>query len=1052
MSAGTLRPRGGRHVATVLFADVAGYSRLTEQLDPEDLVAIMNRLLTGATGIIEAHGGTVNQFSGDDVKALFGVPVAHDDDPRRAVAAALALHRFVHDVAPDIEALRGRRLSLHTAISTGVIVAQTRDQREGVFGVTGDAVNTAARLVTSAGEDAILVDGETHRAIAAYFVTEPLGVIALRGKERRVEVFRVRAPIARTRFDVSRERGLGPYAGRQAERTILLDAMAAARRGHGAFLAVVGQAGIGKSRALFELRRSLGDDVRIVFADCQAIGTPAPFQPFLAVLRNLLGVRDTDAPQIQCESVVKGAVALDPALLPHVPLYLHLLALRTGDHPLPPNLQDDRLRSAILQSLVALLIASARRRPLLALLEDWHWADESSAEVLEAIAAAAPEHPIVAVVTYRPEGAPTWRQNPPRILHLAPLDVSETRTVIASALGADLDDVMLRRLHDRTGGNPLFLEEVCRAIVERAPAGSPLHSDALADVPPTVQAVIRSRIDRLEESELTHLQVASVLGARFSLHLLAAVLEERASAVAAVLAQLAEHELVSEIGATASDDTFYTFKHAITREVAYETLLLEERRRLHRRAGAAIEALSPADRLEEQYEILSEHYERADDLERAALFGGRAADKAAASFALSTARTQYRRAIGLLDRLGGEPDRLRLRIDLSAKWAAVSVYQPAEARLDVLRTSYEFAQRIGYRSGAARSVYWMGWFEHTFGNHRVAVPHFERALELADAANDRRLIAQLNTNLGQSYYHEVELDLATEYLSQAIRLRSGDSSGRTIVIANARGYLALVATERGDFAAAEARSAESLEIVRALTQRQLEGSMLVIAAFVALFRGEWDATLARVAEMRAIADAIGAPYIDAMGRTAAGYAVAVGRNDPAGIAMLHEGVAAIDVSGSRISMSVNCGCLAEALALHGHADEATDAARRSLDRAAAGDRVGEGQAHRALGIACALRAGGSIDEARAHCMRSIQLTDARGSVRESAVTRFRLAEILAQSDPAEARTLLTTARAAFDTFGMRWYVGASDAVLDRGAAGAAVTDPAAPGQRDATRS
>src|SRR5262245_26162517 len=156
MSGGARHPRGGRHVATVLVADVAGYSRLTEQLDPEELVAIMNRLLGGATEIIEAHGGTVNQISGDDVKALFGVPVAHDDDPRRAVAAALALHRFVREVAPDLPGLCGQRLALHTAISTGVIVAQVRDQREGVFGVTGDAVNTAARLVSAAGEDAIL--------------------------------------------------------------------------------------------------------------------------------------------------------------------------------------------------------------------------------------------------------------------------------------------------------------------------------------------------------------------------------------------------------------------------------------------------------------------------------------------------------------------------------------------------------------------------------------------------------------------------------------------------------------------------------------------------------------------------------------------------------------------------------------------------------------------------------------------------------------------------------------------------------------------------------
>jgi class 3 adenylate cyclase/tetratricopeptide (TPR) repeat protein len=1032
VTASIQRPGAGRHVATVLFADVSGYSRLTEQLDPEELVGIMNRLLGGATEIIEAHGGTVNQFSGDDVKALFGVPAAHDDDPRRAVAAALALHRFVRELNPEIEGLRGQRLALHTAISTGVIVAQVRDQREGVFGVTGDAVNTAARLVTAAPEDAILVDAETHRAIAAYFVTEPLGPMSLRGKDRPVEVFRVCAPIPRSRFEVSRERGLSPYRGRASERATLLEAVEGARRGHGTFLALAGHAGIGKSRALFELGREVGDDVRVLYGRCQATGALAPFQPFLGLLRELLEVRDGDAPQAQCDRLVSAVTTLDPALAPHVPLYLHLLSLRTDDHPLAPNLQDDLLRAAILRSLVDLFVASARSRPLLVLLEDWHWADDSSIEALEALAAVVEAHRIVAIVTYRPEGAPAWRRVRPHVLQLRPLDATDARAVIVSRLGAEIGDRVADRLHDRTGGNPLFLEEVCRAFLERAASGSELTVDTL-DVPPTVQAVIRSRIDRLEERDLTLLQVASVLGQRFSLHLLAAVLGERASAVAAGLGRLEQHELVSEARSTASDETICEFTHAITRDVAYETLLLEDRRSLHRKVGAAIEALYPADRLEEHYEVLAEHYERGEHLERAAVFWGRAGDKAALSFSLAATRTHYRRAIALLDRMAGEPDRLRLRIDLSSKWAAVCVYQPAEARLDVLRTSYDFAQRLGYRSGAARSVYWMGWFEHTFGNHRLAVGHFERALELADPATDRRLIAQLNTNLGQSYYHEAELALATEQLSRAIRLRSSGSSGRTIVIANALGYLGLVDAERGDFVAAEARVADALEIVRVLGQRQLEGSILTIAAFVALFRADWDACRARAAEMQTIADAIGASYIDAMSRTADGYAVAVGLGDPAGIETLREAVAAIEASGSRISMSVNCGCLAEALALHGRADEATAAARRALERAAAGDRIGEGQAHRALGIACA-RAGGPIDEARAHCARGLQVTDARGSTRDAAVTRFRLAEILLDVEPAEARSLIDAASTAFYTFGMRWYAAATARLRERLAA------------------
>ncbi|MGH7895219.1 MAG: ATP-binding protein, partial [Candidatus Binatia bacterium] len=597
------------------------------------------------------------------------------------------------------------------------------------------------------------------------------------------------------------------------------------------------------------------------------------------------------------------------------------------------------------------------------------------------------------------------------------------RVVIASRLGATaVPEELARRLHERTGGNPLFLEEVCRSLVESTPAATlALAVDAL-EIPPTVQAVIRARIDRLPAEDQEILRLASVLGQTFSLRLLGALSEARIGVTAAALERLAGHELVAELAG--SDDTTYRFKHAITRDVAYDLLLRQYRRDLHRRAGRAIEATYPADRLEEHYEVLTEHYEQGEEYERAALFAGRAGDKAAASFSLNAARAQYRRAIALLDRLGSDPDRLRRRVDLSTQWAAVSVYDPAAARCDVLRTSYEFAERMGYRSGAARAVYWMGWFEHAFGNHETAVQHFERALELADPAADRRLISQLHTNLGQSFYHGAEFTLAIDHLSRAIRLRRGSaSSGRTIVVANALGYLGLIDAERGDFAAAHARLDEALAIVRQLGQRQLEGSILVMVAFTDLFQGEWDACLRRAAEMRAIADVIGAPYIDAMSRTAEGFARAVGLEDPEGLVALELAVTALEASGSRLSMSVNYGCLAEALALGADPARATPYAHRALARSESSDRIGEIQAHRALGLACARDAVPRPDAARVHLAEGVRLADARGAVREAAVTRLRLAEVLIQiGDTVVSRETLEQATRAFETFGMRWHL------------------------------
>jgi class 3 adenylate cyclase/tetratricopeptide (TPR) repeat protein len=1016
-------PHGSRRVATVLFSDLSGYSRLGEQLDPEELAALMNRILAGATRIVEAHGGIVNQFSGDDVKALFGVPAAHDDDPRRAVAAALELHRFVGSLTDALARPGGEPLTLHTAIATGVIVTQVRDQREGLFGVTGDTINTAARLVGTAKADEIVIDATTQRAAAAFFETASLGELPLRGKQRPVKAFRVLRATPRAWFEVPRERGLSVYAGRAHEHETLDRCLDGARHGHGSLVAVEGQPGVGKSRLLYELRARTGDDVRVALAGCEGAAIRVPFQPFLRLVRELLDVRDTAAPDLQRTRLIAAATRLGPSVAEAVPLYLQLLSLRTDDFPIPAHLQEDQLRAAILASLSALLVAAAQQRPLLVLLEDWHWADESSTDALRHLAKVVAEHALVVLVTYRPEGERPWREPQPQILRLKPLDADDARLIIASRLGqANPPDELVRRLCDRTGGNPLFLEEVCRSLVEHAATSGLDGAIAALDIPPTVEAVIRARVDRLPEADRELLTLAAVLGRVFPLRLLEMLAGARGGEVGAAIERLTEHELVAALPESDRGEPTFQFKHAITREVVYELLLRQHRRALHRRAAEAIEASTPPERLEAQYEALAEHYEQGEAIERAAHFAARAADKAAASFSLVAARTQYRRAVALLDQLDGDAEQQRRRIDLSTQWAAASVYDPAAARCDVLHTSYELAERIGYRRGAARAVYWMGWFEHAFGNHETAISHFERALELADPLTDYRLVSQLHTNLGQSYYHGAEFALAGDHLSRAIALRGGGAaSKRTVVIANARGYLALINAERGDFAAARVQVDEALGIVRQLGQRQIEGSILTMAAYVALFHGDWDGCLGIAAEMRAIADAVGAPYIDAMSRTASGFARVIGRGDDDGIADLERAVRALEASGSQLSMSVNYGCLAEALALGGEPARAIPFAERALARSQASDRIGEIQAHRALAIAWARSRPPRSAAALERLTTTIRLAETRGALREAALTRLALAELV-EPDAAARREALAHAIDAFARFDMGWHL------------------------------
>jgi tetratricopeptide (TPR) repeat protein len=326
----------------------------------------------------------------------------------------------------------------------------------------------------------------------------------------------------------------------------------------------------------------------------------------------------------------------------------------------------------------------------------------------------------------------------------------------------------------------------------------------------------------------------------------------------------------------------------------------------------------------------------------------------------------------------------------------------------------------------------MGWFEHCFGNHRTAAQHFERALELAKTVADHRLIAQLHINLGTSFYHKAEFVLAADHLSRAIRLRREvGSSARTSVIANSLGYLALVDAERGDFAAARTRIGEALAIVRELRQRQLEASNLTILAWVDLFQGEWDACIRNSREMRAIADAIGAPYIDCMSQTTEGYALAFGRGDPTGLDLLRAAVMTPEKTGG-LSLSIRCSLFAEVLALDGREDEAVSFAERALARAEVGDRIGEIQAHRALGVARAHGPNPRLAEACACLETGVKLAEERGAMREAAVTRLQLAETLASNDNATAaRSVLAEATAALRAFGMGWYAARAETLESR---------------------
>ena len=647
-------PEGERRQATVLFSDLSGYTAMNEKLDPEEVEGVMSRIKAEAVKIVESHGGIVSQFVGDEVLALFGIPTAHEDDPRRAVKSAIELHDMVRGISPEVEEKIGHRLSMHTGINTGLIVTSTRDDRDGRVGVTGDTVNTGARLKALAGDDNILISPETRRRVAPFFELEALPPEALKGKDAALTPYRIVGETAvETRFEASQRRGLSRYVGRERELEMLWECFHQAEQGQGQVVSVVGEAGLGKTRLIYEFRTALDlSRVNQVRGRCAATGENLSYLPFVDLFQRWFKILATDSPAQMLDKAKSGALALEPALEEHLPALLHLLSI-PGEHSFPPGMAGEAIQRKIQAVLKAFLAAGCKERPLVMVFEDLHWVDDSSEAMLMDYIEALPTQPALLLLSYRPEYRPAWgHYGHLTPLVLKPLAESATGDIVASTLKVDsLPEGLAPVVHASTEGNPFFTEEVALSMEEegllKRDNGSAVLTRPVEDIsfPDTVQAVVRARIDRLPEAPRDTLRLAAVVGREFTENLVAR-LSEAEEGVSAQLGQLKSMEMILE--KRFEPELEFMFKNAITHQVAYESLLLARRKALHRLVGLGIEELY-ADRLPEYYEMLAHHFDQGEVWDKAVEYLVKAGMKARKDHALATALAFFDRCKKILE-------------------------------------------------------------------------------------------------------------------------------------------------------------------------------------------------------------------------------------------------------------------------------------------------------------------------------------------------------------------------------------------------------------------
>ena len=801
---GRMSPTERRRTA-VLVSVVSDYPALVDQMTSLDAQRLVGRLRDAAVDAVREHGGIVNQAIGDQIVALFGVPIAHEDDDLRATRAALALHARVRALE-QTECPPHVRLRLQSGVHVGAVVARRLHEGPRRYDIVGSPAVLASRLALLADPDEVWIGPEMQRLVGPYVQTAACSPVALDPHAASVTPFRVLGETGiATRLEESGT-GLTPYVGRQSELSTL-QSIAAAETGVGAAVVVVGEAGAGKSRLLYELEERLRSDagVRVLRARCRAYGDVVPYGAFVQILCAALELR---AP-LTSAGVAARIRSIDPALEPFLPLLLHLLSVNSDVHAVPRHLHGEHLQAALLDALAAFVAVLARRGPLVVIIEDGHWADTGSRAAWIRVAELIDSVPLVLIVTSRVDEAGTWS---PRatIIRLKQLDFAASSAIVQAGLGVrQVSSALAHRMHDRAGGNPFFLEQMCAALLEQRVVhvrdGVALvegGEDALV-LPATVQGVIRARLDKLDAQALEVVRVASVIGWEFDRALLVEVVPPGVDLRPAIEAL----EAAGLIQQTSVAPTIaYRFTHALTQDVCYDSLVGHHRKMLHGAIGRVL-ASTYSDRVDERAVLLAHHFRHAEEWPAAIRFGRRAAERAMALSQFGDALAILDRALEWTTRIPG--DQANVTADLLLQQERVCETLGLRARQQqIVDSLIALLAREGSTARLAEVYLRQGDLSTLLKRFDAADRALATALRIGSERGNTTVLRSALRSLGLLRWHEGRHAEALEFTRRALAVdRECDDD---VAVALDLTNLASILKAMGDFPQARARLEEAL--------------------------------------------------------------------------------------------------------------------------------------------------------------------------------------------------------------------------------------------------
>jgi predicted ATPase/class 3 adenylate cyclase len=822
---------GERKQVTVLFADLKGSTELIAERDPEEARNLLDPVIEQMMEAVHHYEGTVTHIMGDGIMALFGAPLANEDHSVRACYAALRMQEAIRRYNEDLRRSQGIEVQIRVGLNSGeVVVGSIGSDLHMEYRAVGHTMHLAARTEQLAAPGSIRISSETHRLTEGFIEVRSLGPVPVKGLAEPVEVYEMTGgrPV-RTRLQALAARGLTRFVGRDAEVEQLRYALLKAGKGRGQVMAIMGEAGVGKSRLFHEFIYSHRTEGWLILeAASVSYGKAAAYFPVIDLLKTYFKIQDRDDHREIRQKVIGKLLVLDRALEPGLPAFFTLLDVPVEDREWQA-LDPSHRRQRILDGMKRLLLRESQVQPLLIVFEDLHWIDSETQAILDGLVESLPTARILLLVNYRPEYRHAWGSKTYYTqLRIDPLPSESAEELLEALLGADSGLGPLKRLLvERTEGNPLFLEESVRTLVEtKALVGErgayglvkPLE-DIL--VPTTVQAILAARIDGLPPEEKHLVQTAAVIGKDVPFALLQTIADQPEEVLRCSLTHLQAAEFIYET--TLFPDLEYTFKHALTYEVAYRSLLQERRRGLHARIVEAIERLH-AERLTEHIGRLAHHALRGQQWEKALTYSRQAGARAFARSANQEAIACFERALEALQHLPESPDMMEQAIDI--RFDLRSALLPLGDTGKILRNLHE-AETLAKNLKDQRRLGWVSTYMTIYflmhQNTNQALAEGQRAVAIAEDAGDFALRVVAGGYLGATYSELGYYKQAVELLQKTVNALAGDLMrerlGQTALPAVfARTRLAVCFAEQGQFAEGLRIGEEALQIAESVDQ------------------------------------------------------------------------------------------------------------------------------------------------------------------------------------------------------------------------------------------